>query len=265
MWPGLQAVARKFQDKPVLFLAVNSGTPRPQLQSYLRKNKVRWPAIADTDRSFERSCGVPTISLRNIYQVRIMKPDGTLVATSPIRMEQTLAGVVGAAKWNVDPKGIPVSLKSAWVNVEFGQFALAASTLKKAGNSRKPEIKQGARKLLDYVGKKMKKQIEAAKKAEADGKVWVAFRGYSDAAVRYKGYELPRDITATIKKLQASPDVKQEVTALRILAAAKRKLYGKTVSSRKSGFRSLERLAEQRAETQAGREAQRLIDSLNRR
>ena len=230
MWPGLQAVARKFQDKPVLFLAVNSGTPRPQLQSYLRKNKVRWPAIADTDRSFERSCGVPTISLRNIYQVRIMKPDGTLIATSPTRMEQALSGAVGAAKWNVDPKGIPVSLKSAWVNVE-----------------------------------KMSKQIESAKKAEADGKLWVAFRGYSDAAVRYKGYELPKDITATIKKLQTSPDVKKEVTALRILAAAKRKLYGKTVSSRKSGFRALERLAEQQAETQAGLEAQRLIDSLNKR
>ena len=79
MWPGLQAVARKFQDKPVLFLAVNSGTPRLQVQSYLRKNRVTWPAIADTDRSFERGCGVPPISLKNIYQVRIMKPDLSLI------------------------------------------------------------------------------------------------------------------------------------------------------------------------------------------
>ena len=107
--------------------------------------------------------------------------------------------------------------------------------------------------------------IAEAKAAKADGKAWLAFRGYSDAAVRYKGYDLPKDITATIQKLKADPNVKTEMTALRILAAAKRKLYGKTVSSRKSGFRSLERLAEQRAETQAGREAQRLIDSLNRR
>ncbi len=265
MWPDLQAVARKFQDKPVLFLAVNSGTPRPQLQSYLRKNKVRWPAIADTDRSFERSCGVPTISLKNIYQVRIMKPDGTLVATSPTRMEQALAAAMGAAKWNVDPKGIPMSLKSAWVHVEFGNFALAAGTLKKAGKSRKPETKQGAQKLLDYVDKKMDKQIKDARTAQADGKAWVAFRGYSDAAVRYKGYELPKDITATIQKLKADPDVKKEVTALRILGAARRKLYGKTASARKSGFRALERLADQQAETQAGQEAQRLIDSLNKR
>ena len=243
MWPGLQAVASKFQDKPVLFLAVNSGTPRAQLQSYLRKNRVRWPAIADTDRTFERSCGVPTISLQNIYQVRIMKPDGKLVATSPTRMEQTLAGVVGAAKWNVDPEGIP-------------------STLKKAGNSRKPETKQGATKLLDYVGEKMNKQIKEAKAAKADGKAWLAFRGYSDAAVRYKGYDLPKDITATIQKLKADPDVKTEMTSLRILAAAKRKLYGKTVGARKSGYRSLERLAEQQPDTQAGQEAQRLVNSL---
>ena len=262
MWPGLQAVASKFQNKPVLFLAVNSGTPRTQLQSYLRKNRVRWPAIADTDRTFERSCGVPPISLQNIYQVRIMKPDGKLVATSPTRMEQALAGVVGAAKWNVDPEGIPSTLKSAWFHIEFGNFAMAAATLKKAGNSRKPETKQGATKLLDYVGEKMNKQIEEAKAAKADGKSWLAFRGYSDAAVRYKGYDLPKDITATIQKLKADPDVKTEMTSLKILAAAKRKLYGKTVGARKSGYRSLERLAEQQPDTQAGQEAQRLVDSL---
>ncbi|GIT28970.1 MAG: hypothetical protein Ct9H300mP1_10160 [Planctomycetaceae bacterium] len=40
MWPGLQAVASKYQDKPVLFLAVNSGTPRFEVQSYLKKNRV---------------------------------------------------------------------------------------------------------------------------------------------------------------------------------------------------------------------------------
>jgi len=262
MWPGLQAVASKFQDKPVLFLAVNSGTPRPQLQAYLRKNRVRWPAIADTDRSFERSCGVPPISLKNIYTVRIMKPDGKLVATSPTRMEQTLAGVVGAAKWNVDPEGIPSGLRTAWFHVEFGNFAMAAGVLKKARNSRKTETKQGARKLLDYVGEKMSKQIEAAKTADGDGKAWEAYRGYSDAAVRYKGFDLPKDITATINKLKGNADVKKEVAALRILGAAKRKLYGKTISARKSGFRALERLADQQSETQAGREAEQLIKSL---
>ena len=81
MWPGLQAVASKYQDKPVLFLAVNSGTPRFEVQSYLKKNRVTWPAIADLDRSFERSCGVPPVTLKNIYQVRIMKPAGQLISS----------------------------------------------------------------------------------------------------------------------------------------------------------------------------------------
>ena len=262
MWPGLQAVARKFQDKPVLFLAVNSGTPRLQVQSYLRKNRVTWPAIADTDRSFERGCGVPPISLKNIYQVRIMKPDGKLLSTSPTRMEQSLSGVVGAAKWNVDPEGIPATLKTAWFHIEFGNFAMAANVLKKAGNSRKTDTKQGAQKLLDYVGEKMNKQIEAAKTAESDGKMWEAYRGYSDAAIRYKGYNLPKDIVGTINKLKGNADVKKEVLALKILAAAKRKLYGKTISARKSGYRSLERLIDQQSETQAAQEAQRLIKAL---
>ena len=74
--------------------------------------------------------------------------------------------------------------------------------------------------------------------------------------------DLPKDITATINKLKGNADVKKEVAALRILGAAKRKLYGKTISARKSGFRALERLADQQSETQAGQEAQQLIKSL---
>ena len=264
MWPGLQAVASKYQDKPVLFLAVNSGTPRFEVQSYLKKNRVTWPAIADLDRSFERSCGVPPVTLKNIYQVRIMKPDGKLISSSPTRMEQALGGVIGAAKWNVDPVGIPASLKTAWFQVEFGNFTRAATALKKAGKSRKPDTKQGARKLLDYVEGKMNKQIEAAKAAESDGKVWQAYRDYSDAAIRFKGYELPRDITATVKKLRTDKAVKAELTALRILAAARKKLGGRSVSARKAGFRTLERLADKQSDTQAGQEAQRLIDALNK-
>ena len=272
MWPGLQAVASKYQDKPVLFLAVNSGTPRFELQSYLRKNRISWPAIADLDRSFERSCGVPPVTLKNIYQVRIMKPDGKLVATSPTRMEQALGGVIGAAKWNVDPEGIPAGLKTAWFQIEFGNFTRAATALKKANKSRKPDTKQGARKLLDYVEGKMNKQIEAAKAAESDGKVWQAYHGCEPrcrevcwgAAVRYKGYDLPRDITATVKKLRNNKEVKSELTALRILAAARKKLGGKSVSARKAGLRTLERLADKQSDTQAGQEAQRLIDALNK-
>ena len=264
MWPGLQAVASKYQDKPVLFLAVNSGTPRFELQSYLRKNRISWPALAALDRSFDRRCGVPPVTLKNIYQVRIMKPDGKLVAASPTRMEQALGGEIGAAKWNVDPEGIPAGLKTAWFQVEFGNFTRAATALKNAYKSRKPDTKQGARKLLDYVEGKMNKQIEAAKAAESDGKVWQAYHGYADAAVRYKGYDLPRDITATVKKLRNNKEVKSELTALRILAAARKKLGGKSVSARKAGFRTLERLADKQADTQAGQEAQRLIDALNK-
>ena len=263
MWPGLQAVASKYQDKPVLFLAVNSGSARPLLQAYLRKNRVRWPAIADPDRSFERSCGVPMISLKNICQIRILRPDGKLVATSTTRLEASLTNVLAKAKWNVDPTGIPVGLKATWFQVEFGNFAQAAASIKKAANSRKTETKQAGTKLRDYVTGKMTAQLEAAKKAEADGKTWEAYRGYSDATARYKGYDLPKDLAMTARRLAADPAVKQEVSALRILAAARRKLAGKSASSRKSGLRAIQRLAQKQPDTQAGREAQRLLDQAN--
>ncbi|MDP7276732.1 MAG: hypothetical protein QF363_14720 [Planctomycetaceae bacterium] len=263
MWPGLQAVASKYQDKPVLFLAVNSGSARPLLQAYLRKNRIRWPAIADQDRSFEKSCGVPMISLKNICQVRILKPDGKLVATSATRLETSLTSALAKAKWNVDPTGIPAGLRTAWFQVEFGNFAQAAVAIKKAANSRKTETKQAGTKLRDHVTGKMTAQLEAAKKAEADGKTWEAYRGYSNATVRYKGYGLPKDLSTTVRRLAVDPAVKQEVSGLKILAAARRKLGGKSVSGRKSGLRTLQRLADKQPDSQAGQEAQRLLDQFN--
>ncbi|GIS57897.1 MAG: hypothetical protein CM1200mP2_01220 [Planctomycetaceae bacterium] len=113
----------------------------------------------------------------------------------------------------------------------------------------------------------MNKQIEAAKAAESDGKVWQAYRDYSDAAIRFKGYELPRDITATVKKLRTDKAVKAELTALRILAAARKKLGGKSVSAGKGpGFPGNAGTAGRQAVGHAGpgQEAQRLIDALKK-
>lgn len=259
MWPGLQAVASKFNNKPVLFLAVNSGTPRSQVQSYLRKNRIGWPAIADIDRSFERTCGVPAVSLKNILQMRILRPDGRLVSTSSTRLEATLTQALADASWNVDPQGIPASLKRTWFQVEFGNFSAAAAAVKKAIKSRKTETKEAGTRLKAYVEKKMQAQLTAAKKAEDEKKLWEAYEGYNDATGRFKGYALPGDLPATVRRLAAEKEVQREIKALRTLATARRKLGSKSASARKGGLRMLRQLADQQPDTQAGQVATKLL------
>ena len=259
MWPGLQAVASKFSSKPVLFLAVNSGTPRPRVQAYLRKNRISWPAIADMDRSFERTCGVPVVSLKNILQMRVLRPDGRLVSTSATRLESTLTQVLADATWNVDPQGIPASLKRTWFQVEFGNFPGSATAISKAIKSRKTAVKEAGTRLKMYVEKKLQAQLSAAKKAEEEKKLWDAYRGYNDATRRFKGYDLPEDLSTTVRRLAANKEVKRETKALKTLASARRKLASKSVSTRKSGLRMLQQLSTQESDTQAGQIATRLL------
>ena len=76
------AVARKFKGKPIFFIAVSSGTPKATVASYARRNRIRWPVIVDSDRRVEQTCGVPTVSLSNIYQMRVLTPAAFLTISN---------------------------------------------------------------------------------------------------------------------------------------------------------------------------------------
>src|SRR5690242_16105341 len=62
-WPSLLETASNFKGRPVLFVGINSGTARPELERYLGEIKCPWPVIHDPQRTFERACGVKEISL----------------------------------------------------------------------------------------------------------------------------------------------------------------------------------------------------------
>ena len=70
------AVANENQGKPIAFIAVNSGKSHADVAKYLRRNKINWPTIVDSDRGFEKTAGVGEISLKNIWQVFVIDPDG---------------------------------------------------------------------------------------------------------------------------------------------------------------------------------------------
>ncbi len=113
------------EDQPVVFLAVNSGNSSSSVKSYLDRVNVKWPAIVDRDRKFEAACRVGEISLRNIWQTRVITPKGALRHASVDQIGRYLK----QAKWNLDPTGIPIGLKPTWRALEFGDVLRAASLL----------------------------------------------------------------------------------------------------------------------------------------
>jgi hypothetical protein len=233
MWPKVLAVASKFQGKPIAFIAVNSGTPRGSVASYLRKNRVTWPTIVDADRSFETRCGVPKVSLQDILRVMIVTPDGKMTLVNPGDLQGAVERALVGAKWNIDPADISKTLQPSWAAVEFGNYSAAATSLKRYLKSRKSEDKTAAQTLQTYVEKQLEEQLELAATALKGERNWDAYKAYSSVQLAFRGFEIPADVAQNIKTLRKDDAVKLELAAMKRLRAASRSVsLAKTHRSR---------------------------------
>lgn len=259
-WTDLLATARKYSDEPVLFIAVNSGTPRGEIESYVKDCRITWPIIVDPGREFEKAAGLREITLQNIYQAKAILPDGSLVPGSFSNIEGTVDAALKTAAWKVSPKDVPASLKGAWLDVELGHYSAAAAAIKKSLNSGKADVKAGAEKLNEAVSKERDGQLAEAKEAlEADEK-WKAYTLFTQVAEKFKGFEIPDDVEKSRKSLASDAAVRDEIAALRQYESAIKQLSSAAAPQRKRGITALEKLVKDKPETEAARKAQAALD-----
>jgi len=256
-WPDMLATAKRFEGKPILFIAVNSGSSATSVASYVRQNHIDWPVIVDTDRALEQQANVGEISLQNIYQARVLLPDGTLTRGDWSNIDGTAERALRDAKWGVDPQGIPASLRGAWFGVEFKIYGAVAAQVKRAAGSRKPEEKAAGERLMAYVLEQMQKDADAAGQLLKQNQPWPAYKAYAEVAERYKGYDLPAEVTSALRSLEKDAGVKAEIVAQKIFDAAK-KAYANP-RTRGSAVGRLRSLVDQYPATEAGIEAKRVL------
>lgn len=256
-WPKVLTQATKFDGSPVIFIGVNSGTPRPQLEAYLRKNNVKWPVICDSDRSFEKQFDF-MVSLENTKQLRLLMPDGKFKNGDAENIENSAAEVLPDAKWKIEPKDIPSVLHPAWLAIEFGKYPDAAQMLKKNLNG-KGEIKAAATRLNQFVLDDLTGQLDTAKNLLDDGKKWDAFKRYSAIPLKFKGFAVPAEVSSTLKELAADEAIKEEQAAMRQFDAAVQ-AASRSPSARKGAIKQLEKLVKDHPDTEAAVEAQKLIE-----
>ncbi len=256
-WPRLLPQAGKFEGTPVMFIGVNSGTARPQLEAYLRKNKVTWPVICDSDRSFERQFDI-AISPDNTKQARLLMPDGSFKNGDFNNLEGSAVDASRDAKWKVDPANLPPVLQSAWLAIEFGKYPDAAQTLKK-NQFGKGDIKEWAMKLNQVVMDDLGRQLEDAKKSLDEDKKWDAFKRYSVIPNRFKGFTVPPEVTSNLKELATDDAIKGEQAALKQLDLAIQ-AASRSPSARKGALKQLQKLIDEHPGTEAAGEAQKLIE-----
>jgi peroxiredoxin len=263
-WPEVLAVANQFQGKPIAFIAVNSGTPRASVAGYVRRHGITWPTIVDADRSFEARCGVPEVSLENIWQVRLVTAGGELTVGNSQALEMTATRAVEGAKWNIDPAEMPAALLPAWTAVEFGNYPAASAPLQRYLKARKPEEKEAAEKLQAYVDQKLQEQLQLAEAAFDDGRKWEAYKGYSEVQRGFRGFDVPDEVDTKVKSLQSDDAVKTELAALkRFQAVSKAIASAKTPAARERGLKLLERIVDDLPDTEAAAQAKALLADLS--
>lgn len=258
-WPPMLASAKKFEGKPIVFIAVNSGNSRNEVEGYLRDVGCNWPTIVDEDRSFEKAVGVPEVSLQNIYQMRLILADGRVMVGNSGDFEGMANKALEGAKWKVDPADIPLALKPAWQGIEMGSYASAAALVKKSLTSPKADVKAAAEKLNDAVKDRIEGLMTAAKKAEEAGQKWPAYKSYSSIAADFKGYDIPADVAAKVKELSGDTAVKTELAAFKTLEGAKKSLGATSAVARKRGVNQLEKLVADQGTTEAAQEAKSIL------
>ena len=253
------ADANKYQGDPVVFIAVNSGNSSSEVASYIRKNGITWPTIVDSARAFESAAGVGEISLDRISGYRVLNAEGSLVRSYGIDGSAKVA--MTTAEWNVDPDGIPDSLKAAWQAIEFGDFVSQARTLRRALKSKKTEVQTAAQTLNDYVQGKLTATLEKAIAAKTADDEWLAYKTFLEFEHRFKGYDTDTDVKAELKILLGSDAVKTQLTASRQLENA---LKTASRSGMERAAKRLKKLIEKYPNTEAAEKAQNALDSARR-
>lgn len=255
-WPAMYEAAKKFEGKPIVFIAVNSGSSREAIQRYVRDVQLPWPVIVDTNRTFEAKSDVGMISLQNIYRGKLLMPDGHL-ENATFDIEESVPRALAEAKWRVDPAEMPESLKPLWKLVEFGQFLAAAPQLKKAVNAAKPDEKAAAAKLMAAVNVELEKDVVAARAKYDAGNKWQAYKVYNRLSGRFKGYDLPEEVTTRVKELAATDAVKQELQAFKLFETAQKQ-------QGPAALGVLKRIVKQFPDTESGQASQEILSKLDK-
>lgn len=260
-WPALIESAKKFEGQPVVFIAVNSGTARSEIETYVRQVKCPWPVLLDPTRDFEKACGVKEISLQNIYQMKYVRPDGTLLTGNFSDMEETANKALVDAKWKLDPNDVPDSLKATWIAIETGNYKGLAVSLKKNQTTGKGEAKEAAKKLMEIVQQELDDQVAAIKEAQEKGNTWAAYQLCNQLPVRFAGFEVPKEVATLKRDLMKDAKVKAGQAAIKSIDGARKLLSSGNPVLQKKAVASLEQIVTDFPDTDLSKLAQSLIDS----
>jgi thiol-disulfide isomerase/thioredoxin len=264
LWADKIKIANSFKDKPVIFIAINSGNSVGEVSSYMQEVKCSWPTIVDTDRSFEKACGITEpIAIGNTLVVKVVSPTGEMRTATHLNYHLAVTDNLKTAKWKIDPKEIPDSLKVAWQFLEIGNYNQALTLMAASEKKQVDEQSKAALAILkSTILEEFNKVATPAKEAEAAGNAWTALKGYQTAVLQFSNLPETKELKTKITKLNADPAVTREMKAAKLWNDAQIAARSPNAATQKRALQQAQQVVKEFPNTEAGSAAQAALDSI---
>jgi peroxiredoxin len=257
--PERNKVVEQFKGKPVKFIAIGPGDTLSDVKSYVRSTQLKMPVFADTMGVMQHRYG-QQISLRNIYQFRVIGPDGNIVANSmkPADIEKALEKV----KWKYKDGGYDPKLNNIIELLEWNQYAPAVAQLKPLMKGPNQTVAASATKLYEAVkaeGQQWMQEAEKAKNAEDPVK---AYDLYSKVSAAFAGDDLAKAADAALKPLRTDKTVLAELSARKMYDQLNSVMANANPKKKQEVAGLCHKIATQYPQTPTGKKAAALADQV---
>lgn len=254
--PERNAVVKAFKDKPVKFLAIAPEDTFAETSSYVRQTRLAMPAFADTLGLMQARYGL-SISLQNIYQFRVIGPDGKIAEYN--MTEDAIEKVIGDAKWKYKDDGYDKRLAKAIDLLEWNQYEAGMKALR-------PQLKnkataESAQKLYDKVKEEAEQWSEDAAAAE-DAEPVKAYDLYARVAACFPNEEMGKTAKEAAAKLKKNKEVADELAARKMFNELYRVLTKATPTQRPAVAKFCHSIVKKYGDTPTGQRAAALAEEL---
>jgi thiol-disulfide isomerase/thioredoxin len=207
--PKRNEVVEQFKNAPVKFIAVGAHDTTLDVRSYLRDTHLEMTTFVDNLNIMETLYN-QRISLKNIYQFRVIGPNGAVVGYD--MDPKTIQAAVDQVKLQYDPKEYDPRLADIVNLLEWNQYPAALRQLKPLRRSATRALAASADKLYAAAlahGQQWKDQADQALESDPV----VAYDLYTQVAQAFAGDPLAKSVAAPLRKLKLDKAVKNELAA----------------------------------------------------
>jgi hypothetical protein len=200
------------------------------------------------------------ISLQNIYQWRIIDPNGAMhnAPTEPKPLADEIAKYLADVKLTFAGITIPEKLKPIARDIEFGLYDPAVGDLAALVQKGSKDLQEAAAAMYEKVKPMAESGLERAKAYEGDGKKYLAYVEYGKVAAGFKKTDYEKTASAAIALLAKDKEVKDELAAKQMLDQAKALLASNKKAEREAAPGVLAALQKKYPNSEAAKEAAKL-------